>query len=79
MKQEKTRFFLQCTQNYRKYLTLCALALTFIEVNKIQFIMQDGDSDLILEGEVKNGGWSIRPCQLYKGNSEIHSFISEFF
>lgn len=26
------------------------------------------DSDLILEGEVKQNSWKIRPCQIYKGN-----------
>ncbi|CRL01529.1 CLUMA_CG014169, isoform A [Clunio marinus] len=28
--------------------------------------MMQGDSDLILEKEVSNNRWSIRPCQLYK-------------
>ena len=26
------------------------------------------DSELILESEVKNGSWSVRPCHLYKGS-----------
>lgn len=25
------------------------------------------DSDLILDSEVKNNSWKIRPCNLYKG------------
>lgn len=34
------------------------------------------DSDLILDSEVKNGSWSIRPCNLYKGKMSF-SVISQ--
>lgn len=32
------------------------------------------DGDLILESEVKNNLWSIRPCHLYKGLIEVFDF-----